>query len=128
MPDREGNPSQPFDPKELSSLVANPAELLTTKDYDRERRMFQLISRAGAEKAAQFRTLLTNTELLKTPMLSLALAGYDYSVNGNQKALDFLLTKLAAQPVGSDSGVAGVLAFVDEWERSVAAVESHLGT
>ena len=119
------DPSEPFDAQELPRLVVAPSAESVSKKNARQSRMFCLINRAGAEKAAQFRTLISNQELLKEPMLGLALAGYDYSVNGSQKALDFILTKLAAEPVGSDSNESVVLAFVDEWDRTVSAVESH---
>jgi hypothetical protein len=44
---------------------------------------------------ASLRTLFTNMkkELRKNPLLDLSLAGYDYSVNGNQKALNGILGK-----------------------------------
>ena len=119
------NPAEPFVPAELMRLAASPADGSPSKEMDRQRRMFWLINRASAEKVVQLRALLDNKELMKVPLLELAVAGYDYSMNNNPKVLDFILGKLAAEPVGSDSNASVVLAFIDEWERTVAAVESH---
>jgi|GEM_PF-6767987 len=113
--------SQPLDPEALARLAAAPGSKQPSSDENR--RLRQLICLASAEKATRFRYLLAQEDLREH--FHLPLAGYDYSVNGNPKALDYLLTKLAAQKVGSDCDESVVLAFVDEWERSPAAVESH---
>jgi predicted Ser/Thr protein kinase/tetratricopeptide (TPR) repeat protein len=110
--------TEPFKPEELTQLAANP------KGYGNFRRLMWLINRAGAEKNASFRFLLDKPDLRKRET-DLALTGYDFSVNGNQKALDDLLSKLADEEVGSDSSVVVALSFIDEWDRSIKAVNAH---
>jgi tetratricopeptide (TPR) repeat protein/predicted Ser/Thr protein kinase len=110
--------TEPFKPEELTQLAANP------KSHDDFRRLMWLINRAGAEKNASFRFLLDKPDLRKGET-DLALTGYDFSVNGNQKALDDLLSKLADEEVGSDSSVVVALSFIDEWDRSIKAVNAH---
>lgn len=60
--------------------------------------------------------------------MNLAFIGYDYSVNGNRKALDDLLARLAKEKIGNDSSVVAVLAFVNEWDRVPKAVKAHFAT
>jgi hypothetical protein len=111
------NPAEPFNREELVRLAAHPQE--------NPRRLMWLINRAGAEKDERFRYLLDQKELRKNPSLDLSLAGYDYSVNGNQKALDAILGKLAKKEVGSDAAPVGVLSFIDEWDRTIPAIRAH---
>jgi tRNA A-37 threonylcarbamoyl transferase component Bud32/tetratricopeptide (TPR) repeat protein len=112
-------PNEPLNPVELTRLAANPK---SPRDV---RRLMLLINLAGAQKDASFRFLLDKPELRKNAGIEMALLGYDYSVNGNKEALESLLAKLAQQEVGSDSGVVGVLSFIDEWDRSTKAVNAH---
>ena len=112
-------PNEPFKPEELTRLAANPK---SPRDVSR---LMHLINLAGAEKDASFRFLLDKPELRKDAGIEMALLGYDYSVNGNKEALESLLAKLAQQEVGSDSGVVDTLAFIDEWDRSIKAVNAH---
>ena len=113
------NASIPFMPEELRQLAAKPLS------EDRNRDLERLILRAGAEKDPSFRYLLDQPELRKDEEVNLALIAYDYSVNGNSKALDDLLARLAKEKVGSDSIVVAALAFVDEWDRVPKAVAAH---
>jgi tetratricopeptide (TPR) repeat protein len=112
-----------FDPEELARLAAAPAAESPGTDSDRRFRLKFLICRAAAEKAIRFRYLLDD-ERLRTDF-GLPLAAYDYSVNGNESALDYILTKLAGEKAGSDCDETVVLAYVDEWERTPGAVETH---
>jgi tRNA A-37 threonylcarbamoyl transferase component Bud32/tetratricopeptide (TPR) repeat protein len=113
------NPTIPFNPEELKQLAANPK---SEADF---RRLARLINRAGAEKDGSFQYLLEKPELRKDEEVNLALIAYDYSVNGNPKALDELLARLAREMTGSDSSVAATLAFVDEWDRVPKAMDAH---
>jgi tetratricopeptide (TPR) repeat protein/predicted Ser/Thr protein kinase len=113
------NPATAFKPDELRQLAANP------KSHGDFRRLMWLINRSGAEKDAGFRYLLDKPELRKNEEVNLALIGYDYSVNGNPKALDELLAKLAKEKVGSDSSVVVALSFIDEWDRVPKVVKAH---
>lgn len=113
------NPTIPFKPEELKQLAAKPLS------EDRNRDLERLILRAGAEKDASFRYLLDQPELRKDEEVNLVLIAYDYSVNGNTKALDDLLARLAKEKVGSDSIVVAALAFVDEWDRVPKAIAAH---
>jgi tetratricopeptide (TPR) repeat protein len=113
------NPTIPFKPEELKQLAAN-----TESEAD-FRRLNWLILRAGAEKDDSFRHLLDQEELREDGDVNLALIAYDYSVNGNAKALDYLLASLAMEKTGSDSSVVVALAFVDEWDRIPKALKAH---
>jgi hypothetical protein len=111
------NAAEPFNREELVRLAAHPQE--------NPRRLMWLINRAGAEKDERFRYLLAQKELRENPALDLSLAGYDYSVNGNKKALDTILGKLAKEEIGSDSQSVLVLSFIDEWDRTISAAQAH---
>lgn len=117
-------PTEPFDRKELAHLAAHPRE--------NPRRLMWLINRAGAEKDRRFLFLLEQSESLldqknqgHTKAIALALAGYEFSLTGNPVALDNILNSLAAEPVGSDAGEVLTLAFINEWDRTIAAVRTH---
>lgn len=117
-------PTERYDRGELKRLAANPRE--------NPRRLMWLINRAGAEKDTRVRFLLAEREAMldqrhagQAHGLALALHGYDFSVNGNQAALDTLLADLAAQPVGSDADAVVTLSFIDEWDRSPIAIKNH---
>ena len=84
-----------------------------------------MIGQAGAEKDDRLRPLLARKNLREDSTLALSLAGYDYSLNGNQNGLDFILANLSKQQVGADVNEVFVLAFLDEWDRSIKAVNSH---
>jgi hypothetical protein len=117
-------PTERYDRRELKRLAASPRE--------NPRRLMWLINRAGAEKDSRVRFLLDQREAIldqrsagQAHGLALALHGYDYSVNGNQAALDAVLADLAAQPVGSDADAVVALSFVNEWDRSPIAIKNH---
>lgn len=84
-----------------------------------------MIGQAGAKKDARLRPLLDRADLRTDETLSIALAGYDWSLNRNPEALDFILAKLAEKPAGTDVDEVIVLSFMDEWDRSIKAVNSH---
>lgn len=109
--------TQPFDQAELTALLAEPAK--------NPRRLMWLIHRAGAERDSRFRYLIDLPELRDQGTLELAVAAYDYSVNGNQKSLDFILTNHSAQEPGSDSDSVVALSFINEWDLTIAAFEAH---
>jgi hypothetical protein len=117
-------PTERYDRRELKRLAANPR-------VD-PRRLMWLINRAGAEQDTKVRFILDQREAIldqrtagQAHGLALALHGYDYSVNGNQAALDAILADLAAQPVGSDADAVVALAFIDEWDKSIDAIKKH---
>ncbi|MCB1132870.1 MAG: tetratricopeptide repeat protein, partial [Verrucomicrobiae bacterium] len=113
-------PTEPFNPRELRRLAEK--DHLDAGDL---RRMMWLINRAGAERDGGFSDLLERKDLREENDVDLALTGYDYSINANPKALDRLLARLASETVGSDSSTVVALSFVDEWDRSVKAVNAH---
>lgn len=108
---------EPFDPKELRTLAAEP-----TSDG---RRLMVLILRAGIEKDESFQDLLEKPELRKAGNVDLALSGYDYMLNGSEAALDHLLARLATEDIGADSDAIVVLQAVDEWDRTIRAFRKH---
>ncbi len=116
-----GDLLKPFDQQALVQMAAHP-------DTDTGGQLVRLILRAGAEKNAKFQYLLGQKELRKAPEIDLAILAYDYSVNGNQEALESILSRHAneASPKSWDSGTVMVLAYVDEWNLSKKALESHV--
>ncbi|MFN0129584.1 MAG: hypothetical protein ACKV19_23200 [Verrucomicrobiales bacterium] len=117
-------PTEPFSRKELAHLAAHPRE--------NPRRLMWLINRAGAENDRRFLYLLEHRKALldqqfpgHTKAIALALAGYEFSLTGNPVALENILDSLAAEPVGSDAGGVLTLAFINEWDRTIAAVRTH---
>jgi hypothetical protein len=115
-------PTETYDPAELRRMAEESKKGFppNSEGSKRRGRLFDLFARACAEKDGYFRYLLDRKDL---PEVSRAL--YDYAINGNSQALDLVLATLAGQEVGSDSGVAGILGYIDEWDRTPAAVESH---
>ena len=110
------NPGERFDPDELAELA---------KSKDDPRRLSWLISRAGAERDGRFRYLLEDEKPEEDPGVALALLGYDYAMNGNVEALQIILDSLGKRRPGADAQELIPLAFIDEWEVTVAAYEKH---
>jgi len=123
------DPREKFDPEELTRLAKGPDESATdTEKSDHVRRLSWLIARAAAGKDASFKHLLNDASLKKEHSLLLALSGYDYALNGNRKALDYLLAELAKTRPGSDAQELIPLAFLDEWELTIAGYEKHFAS
>lgn len=116
-----GDLLKPFDQQSLVQLAAHP-------ETDTGGQLVRLILRAGAEKDAKFQYLLGQKELRQDAEVDLALLAYDYSVNGNKKALESILARHISEsnPRSWDSGTVMVLAYVDEWNLSKKALESHV--
>ncbi len=112
-----GDLRDPLDADELRNLAANPKE-------DRFRLKI-LICRAAADKDERFQYLLKTEGLRDDPWIDLPLAAYDYAVNGNEKALRYILDKHKEEKPGSDCDTVLVLSFVDEWKHSISAVLDH---
>ena len=125
MPENEYefSPLPPFNQEELERIARSPH-----KDLGR---MAYLIHRAAAEKDTRFRYLLDQPELRdaealdRAPAMDLALAAYDYSVNGNEEALDHILEIHARESPGSDSDSVVTLGYLDEWDRTIEAYHAH---
>ena len=87
-----------------------------------------MILQGSVEKAVELQPLLKDEQLKRKDdeyhSLALALAAYDYSLNGNREALQFLLDQLANGPAG-DVQAAVPYGFMDEWELTMAAHEKH---
>lgn len=107
---------EPFDQQELIDLAAEPKK--------NPRRLTELIFRAGAEKDVLFRDLVGRKDLREDLAMSLAVDAYDYSVNGNLQALETIL-ELHAREGAGDSNTLWALSFLDEWDRTLAAVKSQ---
>jgi hypothetical protein len=119
--------SLPFDRAELALLAGTRPE---QRDRDEVlQRIAFLLKRAGAAKDTGFRHLLDDATLRTHAVTEAALKAYDYGVNGNTMALDALLERLAATEKGDAGGmrIGDVLAYVDEWERSIPLMEKHVG-
>ncbi|MFC7335622.1 protein kinase [Haloferula chungangensis] len=84
-----------------------------------------MIGQAAADKDDRLLPLLDRKDLREDATLALALAGYDYSLNGNPSGLDFILAELSKQKVGADVNEVCVLSFIDEWDRTTKAINSH---
>ena len=98
--------------------------LIEDKDRDSWDLMW-MIGQAGADRDDRLLPLLERKDLREDATLALALAGYDYSLNGNRSGLDYILAELSKQKVGADVNEVCVLSFIDEWDRSTKAVNSH---
>lgn len=112
-----GDVVNPFDQEELARLAEKPG-----KD---PRRLTDLIHRAAAEKDVRFRYLVDQQNLRQEPAMDLAVSAYDYAVNGNQKALDHILEIHSKEPFGSDSDSVVTLSYIDEWDVTIKAYETH---
>ena len=98
--------------------------LIEDKDRDSWDLMW-MIGQAGADRDDRLLPLLERKDLREDATLALTLAGYDYSLNGNRSGLDYILAELSKQKVGADVNEVCVLSFIDEWDRSIKAVNSH---
>jgi hypothetical protein len=114
------SPHEAYRPKELRKLADD-----TDRDHAERRRMLWLILRAAGEKDPQFRDLIGRTDLRRDHEFDLALAGYDYAVNANGKALDFILKEDAKLSRGGDHSTIQVMSFLDEWERTPPVIRTH---
>lgn len=112
---------EPFDAERLRHLVSDPVNVNIEA--------CSLILRAAAEKDARFQDLLKREDLRKELPVDMALSAYDYSVNGNRKALDHILE--AHRAAGRENGGWGsaatwALSYVDEWNLTKEALGSHV--
>lgn len=87
---------------------------------------------AAADKNPDLKPLLKDEKLKQADdelqSIRLALAAYDYSLNGNKEALQFILDKVATVTEDvSDEVALDTLAWIDEWELSTAAYDKHSG-
>lgn len=114
------SPQEAYRPVELRKLAED-----TDRDHAERRRLLWLILRAAGEKDPQFRDLISRRDLRRDRELDLALAGYDYAVNANGKALDFILKEDAKLPRGGDHTTIQVMSFLDEWERTPPVIRTH---
>ena len=114
---------RPFVPQKALELAAK-GELAS----DEVRRLMFMMLQASVEKAGELQPLLKDEQLKRKDdehhSLALALAAYDYSMNANREALQFLLDQLANGPAG-DVQAAVPFGFIDEWELTMAAHEKH---
>lgn len=108
-----------FDPSELRAIVDEPA------DERDNRKLMELILHAGVEKDGSFQDLLKREGLREANNVDLALSAYDYMLNRSDVALNRILAQLATEDIGADVDTTLVLAFVDEWDRSIRAVRKH---
>ncbi|MEZ5327193.1 MAG: M56 family metallopeptidase [Verrucomicrobiales bacterium] len=126
-----------FQDVDYSSEIATPliaADALALaakpeKSFDDFRSLMFMILQATAEKSKGLRPLLQDEELKrnddKFQSMALALAAYDYAINGNKQGLTYILDELEKEPLGSDAQAAVPLGFIDEWDETVAAHEKH---
>ena len=115
--------NKPFDEEELVRLAAKISAVPNDYGSDDWQALRGLLGLACANKSIRFRYLLEDKRVVSSQPLSLA--ALDWSLNHNSKALDFILNSLAKQSVGADCDEPVVLSYVDEWERSVPAVDAH---
>ena len=115
-----GDLLKPFDHRTLVRMASQHPNI-------DERELADLILRAAAEKDVRFRYLLDQKELRKDINVDLALHALDYSVNGNQKALEAILSRHvdAVDQESWESLTVLVLAYVDEWNLVKKAIESR---
>ena len=111
------SPREQFSSSELRDLATNP-------DED-SRRLMWLINRAAAEKDGRFQDLLSRKDLRTDPKLDLSLANYDYSLNGNEESLDYILAKDDSAQKGGDTITILVMSFMEEWDRTINAIREH---
>lgn len=110
----------PYDAERLRKLIADPA--------NRDPQTPALILRAAAAKDPGFQDLPARKDLRQDPSVDLAIAAYDYSVNGNGQALEHIFAAhRAAGPArgGWDSSTTWTLAHVDEWNLTKEVLLSH---
>lgn len=112
-----GGVMEPFDQDELVRLAVEPG-----KDVYR---LTDLIHRAAAEKDLRFRYLVEQENLRVIPAVDLAVSAYDYAVNGSEEALDHILEIHGKEDPGSDSDSVVTLSYLDEWDRTMKAYETH---
>lgn len=88
-------------------------------------RMADLLLHAGILKDRSFEALIEEKELRKYRCVDLALAAYDFQLNGSKEALNLILAQLATERVGADVDTIIVLSTLNEWDRTVRAFRKH---
>jgi len=90
------------------------------------RRLWQLILRAGLENDESFMLLLQDQEVRKSSKsVDLAVSAYEYLINGSETSLDHILAALATEPIGADSDTPMILSVLNEWDRTIKAFKKH---
>ena len=111
-----------FNPADLRSLVELPSD---RRKNSENRKLMKLILQAGVKKDGSFQHLLKRKDLREANNVDLALSAYDYMLNKSEAALNRILAQLATEDIGADVDTTLVLAFVDEWDRTIRAVRKH---
>jgi hypothetical protein len=114
--ERVYRPEEPLDAEKLWELAES------VREQGSGYLIRDLLGRATAEKDARFAELLEWEDLRERTGARLILKAYDYAINGNEEALDEILAEHEAQPKGGDVNTVVVLAYLDEWERTVPAI------
>ena len=99
---------KPFDPDLLSRLAETTTE--------RNKFVIKLICDAAYLQDQSFQYLLDLKNLQNNKDLNLALKAYDYNVNGNVKALQYVLDRMLED--GGDSPAFVVASYLDEWTET----------
>lgn len=109
----------PFDAKEMDRLVKSAPGARNVGTLK------SAIMQVTAQKDARFRGLIGRQDLRKRRDLDLALCGYDYVINGNEKAFARLMALDAEQKLGGDYVSIAVMGMIDEWDRTIESVWRH---
>lgn len=111
----------PLDAERLSILIFRPRE-----DYGDSRALAELIAHAAVTKDERFRIILEMEELRDSPVLTYALAAYDYALNRNEEAIDFMVKEVAREGNG-DTDSKWMLCYFDEWDRTLEVYREYDG-
>ena len=115
------NLKQEIDRAELNRLAK--AE---EREFDENRRLWQMIVHAGIKKDGSLKALLNDKPLRASDSsVDLALSAYDYMLNKDERALDHILAFLATESVGADTDTIIILSAINEWDRSIKAFKKH---
>ncbi len=112
----------PLDAERLAVLAFKKHD-----EYSDHRELAELIAHAALKKDERFRALLDMDHLREAPVLSYALAAYDYALNKNESAIDFIVEKVAEEGNG-DTDSKWMLSYFDEWDRTLEIYSKFPGT
>ncbi len=111
----------PVDAERLSVLA-----FLYHPESGDDRELAELIAHAAVKKDERFRGLLAMETLRESPVISYAMAAYEYAIDGSEEAVDFIVRKVAEEGNG-DTNSKWMLCYFDEWDRTLEAYHKYDG-
>ncbi|MGI9244382.1 MAG: hypothetical protein ACR2RV_26520 [Verrucomicrobiales bacterium] len=108
----------PFDAEKLAAMALPP--------IGDDRALAEMIVHAALAKDDRFRYLLGSEKLNRISVVAMALACYQYAIDQDEGAVDFIVRRVAEEGRG-DTNSLWIMSYFDEWEKTIEAYKTYSG-